>query len=132
MARLINYPNYFLQPIYRVEDLGQSYYQSLSDLRLIQLMTEEDWAHLQEAVSNRISSNRLKRLMAYRLNAFAPPKLKEFPKEDPLGALDTIRRRLTYSRGPTLLQPRDGYFISPDGQAVLLLAYPVLSPEDGK
>ncbi|MEN6625502.1 MAG: MMPL family transporter [Candidatus Sumerlaeia bacterium] len=123
---------HFQRPVYRVDELAQSYYQSLSDLRLIQLLTDEDWDRLRQAMSKSISAERLKLIKAYRCNAALPPAFQSISPKDPLGALDLIRERLAYSRGPTRLTPREGYFISPDGQSILLLAYPLQSAEDGR
>ncbi|MCE5228528.1 MMPL family transporter [bacterium] len=122
---------YFARAVYRVDELAQSYYQSLSDLRIIQLLTDEDWERLRQAMSDRYSADRLKLLKAYRLNALAPASFQNISPQDPLGALDLIREQLAYSRGPTRLTPRDGYFLSPDGSAILLLAYPLQSADDG-
>lgn len=123
---------YFSRPIYRVDELAQNYYQSLSDLRIIQLLTDEDWVLLRQAMSDRFSADRLRLLKAYRSNACLPRSFQTISTKDPLGALGLIRDRLAYSRGPTRLTPRDGYFISADGSAILLLAYPLQSAEDGR
>ncbi len=123
---------YFSRPIYRVDELAQNYYQSLSDLRLVQLLTDEDWERLRQAMSDRISADRLRLLKAYRNNAFLPRAFQTISPKDPLGALDLVRDQLAYSRGPTRLTPREGYFISADGSAILLLAYPLQSAEDGR
>ncbi len=132
MAQRLNDPRYFMQTVYRVDELAQNYYQSLSDLRLVMLMTDEDWDRLRLAMREQISTERLKLLKAWRLNAVLPRSFAAMPLDDPLGALDLIRERLANSRGPTRLTPRDGYFMSADGKAILLLAYPANSAEDGR
>lgn len=123
---------YFSRPIYRVDELAQNYYQSLSDLRIIQLLTDEDWVLLRQAMRDQCGADRLKLLKAYRINACLPRSFQTISPKDPLGALDLIRDQLAYSRGPTRLTPREGYFISADGSAILLLAYPLQSAEDGR
>ncbi|HPK03720.1 MAG TPA: MMPL family transporter [Candidatus Sumerlaeota bacterium] len=131
LARWLDDARYFLPPIYRVDELAQDYYSSLSDLRLIQLLTPEDWAELRDADN---LARHLKRLAAHRLNAFAPAEVRRARtlREDPLGALEAIQRRVAISRGPTRLETRDGYFMSPDGRAIYLLLYPVVSAENGR
>ena len=132
LTRQLDYPHYFATPIYKVDELERKYYESLSDIRLIQLLTPEDWANLKRLMTERISTNRLKQMRAYRLNAFLPPRLIDTTQTDPLGALETIRNRLANSRGPTRLEAHDGYFLSSDKRAIVILAYPVLSPENGQ
>ncbi len=131
LADWLDERRYFMRPVWRVDELAQTYYQSLSDVRLVQLLTPEDWDHLEAALGAQISGDRLKRLRAHRNNSFVPPAWKRFEPEDPLGALDSIRERLAWSRGPTRLTPREGVFMSEDGRAIMLLLYPVGSPDDG-
>jgi len=132
LVRLLDDPRFFATPVYKVDELAQSYYGSLSNKRLIQLLTPADWAELKRLMSERISEDRLRRLRATRLSAFVPPRLLDSTRQDPLGALETIRQRLAASHGPIRLATHDGYFLSPDQSALTILLYPVLSPENGR
>jgi predicted exporter len=123
--------SYFHPPVYRTDELLASYYQSLPNLRLVQLLTPDDWEELKRLMAGRITRQLIEN-KAYRLNAFVPPEMKQRRKEDPLGALTGIRERLAHSRGPTRLETRDGYFISADGRSIAILLYPVLPPENAR
>lgn len=132
MARLLDYPHYFSSPVYKVDELAQEYYETLSNKRLVQLLTPEDWSELRQLMTEHISADKLRKLMAYRLSAFLPPRMAGNSKDDPLGALEVIRSRMASSRGPTRLETHNGYLMSPDRQAIIILVYPVLSPENGR
>lgn len=123
---------YFMEPVYTTEGLGQEYFETLSDRRLISLLTPADWQELKRLTNERISDRRLRMLRAYRTSGFLPARAISPPVRDPLGALNPLRVRLTASRGPTHLHVRDGYLISPDGRTLTILLFPLLSPEDGQ
>ncbi|MCL5270971.1 MAG: MMPL family transporter, partial [bacterium] len=131
-AALVDDPRFFTPPVYKIDELAESYYQSLSNQRLIALLTADDWAELERLMSARISAGRLQMLRAYRLSMIHPPAPPFDPSLDPLGALDTIRRRLATSRGPTRLDTHDNYFLSADGQSIVILLYPLLRSENGR
>lgn len=128
MAEWLNYRLYFYAPVYKADQEAQSFYESLSDLRLIQLLTPDDWATLERQLSQQLSAERLKALMAYRSLAFLPRALVESTRKDPFGVFADVRERLASSRGPTRLAPHNGYFFSADKRAVAILVYPVRSP----
>ena len=130
LAEVLNDQRYFYPPVYRVDELVDSYYQSLPDIRLMQLLTPADWTVLKEQLSARISEEWLRKKRGYRVNAFVPRGMQAGPMEDPLGALGAVRDRMALSRGPARLQPQDGFFFTTDGRAILLLLYPVRSPDD--
>jgi predicted RND superfamily exporter protein len=131
MARLLNDQRYFLEPVYRIDKELKAWYESLSDIRLMQLLTPGDWAEFKVLLHTLISADHLRKRMAYRTSFLAPDSFKQITAQDPLGALATLRERLAYSRGPTRLDTdEEGYFTNPDGRLILL--YPVLSPESGK
>ncbi len=127
LARLLDDPHYFSIPVYKVDEMAQSYYESLSDVRLIQLLTKNDWGDL-----HRLMGVHLKKMIAYRMSAFLPSRLSSGSAQDPLGVLERIRGRMAFSRGPTRLETQDGYFLSRDGRAISVLLYPVTSPENGR
>lgn len=132
MAEQLDNPQYFSRPLYRVDQTAEVFYESLPQERLIQLLTTDDWRDLKTLLSSHISEARLKKMMAYRVNAFLPRAMKSPTVGDPLGAIETIRERLAYSRGPTRLDPQDGYFLSPQSEAIALLVYPVLSQDSAR
>ena len=137
MAHQLDNARYFGRPIYRVDEMSQNYYDSLTDLNLVKLMTDDDWDRLEHLMTAEISTERLKRVRAYRLNALLPramqPQVDQVGPADPLGALDGIRERLARSRGPTHLPTtRDGYFMTRDGMAIALMVHPISSPENAR
>lgn len=132
LGQLLNNPTYVAPPVYRIDALAQSFYESLSDQRLVLLLTPEDWSALRELLSARISADRLRKLRAYRVSAFVPARMAIEPFQDPLGALSAIRERLARSRGPTRLPTRNGYFMDAEARTIALLLYPNFSPENGE
>jgi predicted exporter len=123
--------NYFHRPVYRSDASFESYFQSLPNSRLIELLAPGDWAELRRLVKGRVEHD-LAWMTATRLNAFLPRRARVASEKDPLGVLAGIRDRLARSRGPTLLNARDGYFFSEDGTAIALLLYPVLDAENAR
>lgn len=116
-------PAYFRRAVFKVDALAQEYYESLSDVRLIALLTEEDWKVLENL------GDRLERTRALRLSAFMPRRAAG-GAGDPLGVLGEVRRRLARARAPIPIYPRRGYFFNRDGGTLQLLLYPVRSSDD--
>lgn len=133
MAALLEDAQYFARPIYKVDEMAQSFYDSLSNERLILLLTQNDWDELKRLMSRRISNERLRKLRAHRLSACLPKAFSTNPSRDPLGALESIRDRLAYSRGPTRLHPgEDGYFLSEDERSITILMHPLAPAENAR
>lgn len=132
MAHLLDDERYFTTPVYKIDEVWRKYYESLSDVRLIMLLTSRDWSELQRLMSEKISSGRLAWAMADRISLVKPPHAPRERRDDPLGALQVIRNRLASSRGPTRLDPVDGYLLSADRNAIAILMHPVRSPDNGR
>jgi predicted RND superfamily exporter protein len=123
LAGVLNDQKYFSPPVYKTQDAA--HVQDLPLERLIQLLPAGDWDTLPQRLAHE-----LRREAAWRMNALTPPGWLAETGTTP-GLLAALRARADTSRGPTRMVGRDGYFISPDGHALLMLLYPVLSPEDG-
>lgn len=129
LADLLNEPQYFHRPIFKVDALAQQYYDDLTDLRLIALMTPEDWEGAVSSMQERIFDERLDMVRAKRVSAFFPRR-PDRATQDPLGFLEGMRRRLARTRAPLPVAPRHGYFFALDGRTVHILLHPVSSSDD--
>lgn len=129
LANLTDNPSFFSRRVYKVDGLGQEFYDSLTDLRLIALLTNREWDYLRALMEERISQQRFEMIRARRVSAFLPRR-PDRASQDPLGVLETIRNRLSRSRAPIPIVPRRGYFFSPDGRTLRILLFPVRSSDD--
>ena len=120
---------YFTEPVYKVDALAQEYYESLSDVRLIALLTTQDWDYFTNLMQERILSEQLGVVRHRRLSAFLPRR-PDFASSDPLGVLAEIRQRLTNTRAPIPITPRRGYFFTPDGRTLQMLLFAVRPSDD--
>lgn len=132
MSRLLNDPRFFSTPTYRIDESWRKYFESLSGVRPIMMLTAHDWAELVRALTEKISERGLRRELAARTSLVKPPRPLARRVADPLGALALIRKRLATSRGPTRLDPVDGYLLSADRGAIAILMYPSGSPDNAR
>ncbi len=128
-AEVVEDSEYFSRAVFRLDDLAQQYYESLSGLRLIALLTPDDWRHLTDLMESRISSRRFDMSRARRICAFLP-RIAESRSDDPLGVLASIRTRLSPARAPIPVMPRNGYLFSRDGRTLQMLLYAARSSDD--
>ncbi|MBI3737294.1 MMPL family transporter [Candidatus Sumerlaeota bacterium] len=130
LAEQLDNPAYFSNRILRMDELAQDYYESLSNTRLMALMTDNDWNFIRGLIQTPISTRQLTMERARRISAFVPRRMVE-ENDDPLGLLAAIRARISRTRAPIPISPSRGFFFSNVDQSLQMLLYPVKPSDDG-
>jgi predicted RND superfamily exporter protein len=122
-AGAIDDTEYIATVDYKLDPEAKDFYLQNADERIVSLLTNSDWDKITEQLQPDEMHRQLLRLK-YRLLTPTTPKVRENLLADPLNISSIIRQRLVYSRGPTKLNLRQGYFLSSDGQMLLMVLKP--------
>ncbi len=93
------------------------------DARAVALLTDEDRIRLESQLAPAGIDNAMLRLQAGLVAL--PPDQQQRMLEDPLNIQSVLLERLRLMSGPLKVNIRDNYFISEDGQMLLVLVRPV-------
>ncbi|MBI5154136.1 MMPL family transporter, partial [Candidatus Poribacteria bacterium] len=99
------------------------------DARAVALLTQEDWDALEEKLKPEEIERSMVRLRAL-LNSPIPRKQRDLLLQDPLNFYEIVQERLRLKTGPLKVNLRDNYFMSSDGQMLLMLVWPVRPSTD--
>lgn len=101
--------------------------------RAVALLTPADWESLQNRLTNPEEIREQLASLRSKLNApFVKKSSQERLIQDPLNVYKVLSERVKIKSGPLKLNLRDNYFMSRDGQMVLLLMWPIEPATDLK
>ncbi|MCB2153357.1 MMPL family transporter [bacterium] len=99
------------------------------DARAIAVLTDEDWAVMERKLSPEEIERSMVRLRGL-LNAPLPRRSREKLLQDPLNFTEVLRERIKIKSGPLKVNLRDSYFMSNDGEMLLMVIWPVRPATD--
>jgi len=128
IAFALNDRRFIRRVVYRVSGETLEVGTPEGDARAVALLTDEDRIQLETRLSQEGIERAMLRLQA-GLVALSPDE-RDYLLDDPLNISSVLMDRLRLMSGPLKVNIRDNYFISEDGQMLLVLVRPVRPASD--
>lgn len=130
LASYLEDDRYIRTVTYTIDAEALDFGNEEADARLVALLTEEDWVELESRLRPNEVRKSLRTLLGFTLNPTVTQAQIRRRLDDPLNFSRVLQERIRVKSGPLKVNIRDNFFMSEDGQMVLVLMWPVAPATD--